>query len=684
LSARSIRRNHEREERRARRRRIARAVGAVGAGALIAPAAGQAANFTVTNTNDAGAGSLRAAVLSANLTPGVPDVINFNPGVTGEITLATTSGPIPITDDLTINGPGASVLSVSGDANADNAPTFATGPAAAQQGDTRIFDISDPTLPGQPVQKVTISGLTLKEGVADSFSGVLVAEPGGAISASGTELHLNDMTFSGNRATDQGGAVYLTYNTTGNDAGRLIVADSTFANNKARDSGGAIFSEPNKYSPTDNLAGTVISNTQISGNTAGSNGTGFGTLGTDSGDGGGLALKYQVNIANTTIANNSIVDSGAADGTGGGVYAPGGAGKITATTIRGNSSPGNAGGIAMGGVKLDRSTVSGNTATASAGVFALPATKYTGGIGATRIDNSTVSGNTAQNTPDPYDGIGGGIGVYGLGDDTLVIRNSTVAGNSGSTGAGIFALTQAPDGEPVVRLKGTLVADNTGSSDLFGGGVPPTMAGFPPQPGLFAAGFSLIENPGSSGVVGDPAGSNITGVDPNLGPLAANGGPTQTMALDPTSAAVDAGQAYGFTTDQRGQPRPVDSKATNAPLSDGADIGAYEVQDQNAPGDDDVTKPKTKITKAPKQLKLKPGKKTAKAKVKFKGSDDRTAANKLKFECKLDKGKFSKCSSPLKLKLDKGKHKLQVRAIDKAGNVGKPAKAKIKVKAPKK
>jgi predicted outer membrane repeat protein len=689
MSARAIRRSWARKSRQGKgRRRIARTAGVVGAGALIVPSAAGATNFTVNLGGDGGdltcdgTCTLRDAVDDANTTGGA-DTISFAGGVTGEITLITSKGPIPITDDLTINGPGAGVLSVSGDTDGNNAPTFVSGALPAQQGDTRIFDISDPSMPGNPTQKVTISGLTLKEGVADAFSGGYQDKSGGAVYATGTELHLKDDTLTGNRATRSGGAVYLNEDPGGN-AARLVVANSTFTNNRARGNGGAISSAPNKYDPNDGIAGTVITNSQISGNRAGSDGSGWGPFtGTYSGDGGALSLKYQLSISATTIANNTVVDSGSSDGTGGGVYAPISGGDITATTIRGNTTAGNAGGIAMGGVDLKRSTVSGNTASFSGGVFALPGTKYSGSNSRTRIDDSTISGNTATNSPDPYDGIGGGIGVYGFGDDTLILRDSTVARNSGATGSGIFAITEAPDGEPVVRLKSSIVADNTGSADLFGGDVPPSMGVFPPQPGLFVGGFSLVERPGSAGLEGDPSGSNITGVDPKLGPLANNGGPTQTMALGPTSVAVDAAQSNGFPTDQRGQERAVDSRATNALLSDGTDMGAYEVQDLNAPGDDDVTKPTAEITKAPKKLKLKPGKTTAKAKVKFKGADDRTPAAQLRFECKLDKGKFESCSSPLKLKLDKGKHKLKVRAVDKAGNVGNSAKAKIKVVAKK-
>ena len=70
--------------------------------------------------------------------------------------------------------------------------------------------------------------------------------------------------------------------------------------------------------------------------------------------------------------------------------------------------------------------------------------------------------------------------------------------------------------------------------------------------------------------------------DPMLGPLQYNGGPnhTQTMALQPGSPAIDAGNPSGCTdskgnllkTDQRGMPRP-DKEDTG-----GCDMGAYETQ----------------------------------------------------------------------------------------------------------
>ncbi len=65
--------------------------------------------------------------------------------------------------------------------------------------------------------------------------------------------------------------------------------------------------------------------------------------------------------------------------------------------------------------------------------------------------------------------------------------------------------------------------------------------------------------------------------NPKLGPLADNGGPTQTHAPLWGSPAIDKGKSFGLTTDQRVQPRPYDfASITNASGGDGSDIGACE------------------------------------------------------------------------------------------------------------
>src|SRR5437870_1321664 len=105
---------------------------------FLAVVAAKANTVTVMNNNDSGSGSLRAAIAAT----AANGTIVFDPSVTGTITL--TSGELAIGGNLTIIGPGAKVLAVSG----NNA--------------SRVFDISSGVT-------VNISGLSLVEGLSPVF-----------------------------------------------------------------------------------------------------------------------------------------------------------------------------------------------------------------------------------------------------------------------------------------------------------------------------------------------------------------------------------------------------------------------------------------------------------------------------------------------------------------------------------
>lgn len=640
--------------------------------AIAAPGA-QAANFPVTNTTNAAAGSLRAAIVAANGSAG-PDTITFSgAGASGEIVL---SSEIPITDDVTITGPGAAQLAVSGDSDNDNVRDFATSPVLL--GDTRIFSISDATSPGSPLMNVSISGLTLKEGVADFWDGGgPQSRDGGAIYANDVALGLSNMTFADNVATNDGGAVHLGG---ASGDGSLSIANSSFSGNRTKSEGGAVWVETSKYGPGQ-PARAQITNSQITNNRAG--GTDFGAFGYSvSPQAGGVSGKYGgIAITGSTLTGNTAQTTTGGDTNGeGGAIVAGIFSSIDDSTISGNSAGEVGGGLSLFGTRVNRSTISGNSVVDGVGGGVLArAGKYIGGP--TRINQSTIAGNSVSGTVDPFNGFGGGVAAYGY-DVAVQVENSTIAGNTTSRrGGGVFALGVSD--RRTAELQSTIVADNVAAgapSDSLSQVFDPVSSGAVDDPGGIAAGFSLIETPDTA-PGGAPAGSNITGIDPQLGPLAANGGPTQTMALGPTSAAIDSAQANGFATDQAGHVRTVDAVATNAPLSDGTDIGAFELQDPGAVGGD----PTTEFTKKPpKKAKLKPNKKTAKVKLKFGGTINSGAPGPLTFECKVDKGGYQECASPLKLKLDKGKHKIEVRAIDSTGRTDStPAKAKIKVKKKK-
>lgn len=212
------------------------------------------ATFTVTNTGDSpiiGSGSLRAAILEANATVGVDDTIVFAPSVTGTITL--TGGVIAITDSVTITGPGAAKLTVSGN------------------GQDRIFLVSDGTA---AQAAVSVSGLTLTRGLAPgvsaggavrndehlTLSGVVVTDStapvtgGGAVGNYGV-LTITGCTFAGNSA-ESGGAVV---NIIGNTA---TITASTFVGNTAADGGGSAVYNGGTLTVT---ASTFVGNTAVNG-----------------------------------------------------------------------------------------------------------------------------------------------------------------------------------------------------------------------------------------------------------------------------------------------------------------------------------------------------------------------------------------------------------------------------------
>ena len=179
--------------------RIAAGSGAVlslGASLIATAGPAGAATFNVTTTADAGAGSLRQAILDANAAAGA-DTITFQAGL-GNITL--TSGEIDVFEEVTITDPEGDVTIIAGAAS-------------------RIFylDIAG---------AVTISGLTLQGG---SSTG-----DGGAVLAVQTDLTLTDSTVSGNSATGDGGGVAVF-------EGTATVTDTSFVDNTSGDYGGGLF-----------------------------------------------------------------------------------------------------------------------------------------------------------------------------------------------------------------------------------------------------------------------------------------------------------------------------------------------------------------------------------------------------------------------------------------------------------
>jgi hypothetical protein len=185
---------------------------------------------------------------------------------------------------------------------------------------------------------------------------------------------------------------------------------------------------------------------------------------------------------------------------------------------------------------------------------------YTGAI-PVKIVNTTISGNEAWE----------GGGIYNEGGQ-IKLNNTTITDNEGTDiGGGIF--TSGHFDYDKVLIQDTIVAGNTGN-------IAPDCAG-----PVTSAGYNLIGEVGGCTFGSKP--SDQIGIDPLLGPLGDSGGPTQTHFLYAGSSAIDAGNPSGcndpwgnlLTIDQRGHERPFDGNGDSSLV---CDIGAFEV-DNNPP-----------------------------------------------------------------------------------------------------
>ena len=317
-----------------------------------------------------------------------------------------------------------------------------------------------------------------------------------------------------------------------------------------------------------------------------------------------------LNIINSTIRNCRAVgfnrpdDSDGFGSEGGGIYNSFGSTlNITDSTVADNTTDGGYGGgihNSGGFVTVTRSTVSGNTTNGGAGggIFtgpgvARPEAPSGGVVVGLNVINSTISGNSTQFTdrpsaPEGFSGAGGGIFNY---NTQVSITDSTITDNSTSSDQGngvsnfnfLIDETAGPSSlTSNTSVHNTIIAANhtTSTTGDVGGE-------------FFSEGFNLIGNStGSSGFVhgvnNDQVGSGASPIDPLLGELDNNGGPTRTHALITgaprsedaeiigSSPAIDMGDSQ-LTTDQRGSTRPSNDPSMSD-VGDGSDIGAYEVQ----------------------------------------------------------------------------------------------------------
>jgi len=478
------------------------------------------ATFAVTTTLDVvdpadGKRSLREAVTAANARDG-EDVIILPEDVIID-NRAGVNEDGNATGDFDI----ADTVTIRG---AGRSRTFIDG----QQLD-RVFHVIG-TTPGSI--RLVLEGLTVRGGK--------VIGGGGGILAADADLVVRDCTIVGNQSTSAGGGISnlngtgfiklvrttVARNVAGANAngggvfvlspGELTIVDGSIRRNYSAGAGGGI------YAPTATLTHTTIAE-----NVAGAFGGGVRT--------------NSVTLTRCTIRGNVAASLG------GGLFAPTQV-TLTSSTVSGNSSfTGDGGGILAGAANVTNCTISGNSAAGNGGgMNAATAT----------LTNATVSGNLSRTD---------GGGVYAT---TATMLNCTVVENIAVHGGGLFHNTGG-----TFSVRNTIVALNLVDVSGFG----PDVAGGP----FTSQGHNLIGDSSggtgfTNGVNGDIVGTSADPIDPKLGPLQNNGGPTKTMALLAGSPAIDRGDNTILpATDQRGAgfPRKKDGNGDGLAI---VDIGAFE------------------------------------------------------------------------------------------------------------
>ena len=324
---------------------------------------------------------------------------------------------------------------------------------------------------------------------------------------------------------------------------------------------------------------------------AGGQSGGSGAAGSGGGGGGGAGGGGGVGGGGGRAGGGGSCSNGSAgltgNGGGGGFGAGGGAGGGTVTSAcceggtggfgggggRGSGGAGGGGLPGFGGGRGTSAEGGGGGAGMGGAIFNMQ--------GEVTIRASTLAGNTAvggaDNVPDPAKGLGGAaFNLSGL----FTAVGSTFAANSAEHDGDslynvvydAFLIRTAQ-----VTLRDTIVADPNAQVDLVADKPATTFDGLTNFGSSAAAlgEFNLVRTHVARNM-GTSSGSPLTS-DPLLDALADNGGPSQTMAPAADSPVIDAGSAFGLTTDQRGLPRPADFTALpNA--DDGSDIGAVELQ----------------------------------------------------------------------------------------------------------
>src|SRR2546421_2413709 len=275
----------------------------------------------VANSNDSGAGSLRDSIINACS----GDTISFDTSaghVTSPITL--TSGELLINKSLTIQGPGAGTLTISGNNSSRvfdislsqtanlSGLTIANGQVAGSNGTNKGGGILN-------AGNLTIDSCTISNNTSTGSGSINFA--GGIFNATGT-LNITNSTVSGNSAvggcTTEGGGI--------TNGGTLTITTSTVSNNSARDAGGC--GGVNSGAGIFNQGTFTLTSSTVSGNAVSSSNS-FD-------EAGGIFNSGNTTVTNSTLSANSVSGGTGSFNGGGGIYSVASKLVIVNSTLFGN------------------------------------------------------------------------------------------------------------------------------------------------------------------------------------------------------------------------------------------------------------------------------------------------------------------------------------------------------------
>jgi predicted outer membrane repeat protein len=488
-------------------------------------------DFTVTNTNDSGSGSLREAISAANTNPG-PDMISIS--ASGTLQLLS---PLPvIADPVTIQGPADSQFIVDGNhsfrvldigavevtlSNFTIQNGFVTGASAngagiRSAGNLVLFNMSvmSNSAESHGGGLYVTGGLTSTDGIFQdnsSTNGI-----GGGIRASGT-VTITGTQFVGNSSRGDGGGAFI--------LGQLTITDALFQENSCIASscdGGGLFS----------FSQTSIHDTQFLGNSVQDQGGGLAAPGiltvtgglfqnNQASTGGGLFAQNQLTIQMTQFIGNI------ARGFGGGIYSLGTSSLTDVLFVNNQCTNGKGGALySDGNMTVNKVQFIRNTAREGGGLYHA--------LGDGNVENSLFAQNISTDTP--------GMAMLLASNGTTEVRHVTIAGFEDGGGSAIEIVAGHADITSTIISFHDVGINNNASMhqdfNLFFGN-PVDLHG-----GGSGSGNSLNGDP----LFADPAGDDYH--------------------ISEGSAAIDAGTDAGVNSDFDGDPRP---------MGEGFDIGFDEI-----------------------------------------------------------------------------------------------------------